>query len=183
MEEKPSIIKHFSPTTIAANLARIAPRYYYQLTPAHLAEIEYSQLNDVQKEAFSKFDMEKMKKYPKTQRSSHYYPSGSGRFAKDYFADFFGGSGPSSPSKNSLFTAFFGFADKTWWEQYLKPYGSVGGTPRLQKSQPSVPTSEKLKAYRHNLDSTCVVIGKKNKVNHDTLYENIRQKCLTKKAS
>lgn len=178
LERDPNLLGRLSPVTVAANLSRIATRYYRSLSDNHLKEIDYRTLNDIQKEAFSSYDMRKMKNspIPETPKKPSYHHYGTGTWQRDYFSDFFGSSPfGGKPYNSNPFSGFgFGFDDDQWQQEYFKPFGS-------SQSQSNLDLEEKLKSYRSSLKSVVAKINSVNKVNSNAAYEKLRQKCLKRR--
>lgn len=148
------ILQKLSPSTVAANLGRIETSHYDRLSDEQLKAIDYNQLKDVQKKAFTQYQMQKMKNYPK-----RYY--GYGDWDDGYFTSFFGSFGAGKQSSYNPFSGFGFRADDEWEKQYFEPA-----------------QDDKLKPYQSNLTSAITKIKALNKSNTEPVYENLRQKCL-----
>ena len=158
------ILRKLSPSTVAANLGRIEASYYWDLSDEQLKAIDYNQLKDFQKEAFTTYKMQKMKNYPK-----QYY--GYGDWEDGYFNNFFGSFGAGKQNSYNFFSGFGFRADDEWERQYFNRAGGTG----QQTAQ-----DEKLKPYQSNLASAIKKIKALNKNNPEPVYENLRSKCLNR---
>lgn len=178
LEKSDQFIKKLSPKTVAANISRIATRYYLYLTEDQIKAIDYTSLNDVQREAFGPYDMKKMANYPKVEaaNAAHHFFFGETDWSRDYFSDFFGGSSAfSSPRKgnSSRSYSYFGISEE-WWRNFCKPNRKASHKTETTSNKDIVP-------YQKALDSACQSVSEHKQVNSNPLYEKLRKKCIDKK--